>query len=522
MSLARQFLSKNKNATIVFKAILNNTNFDGRGFEDWLGGPIPNGLLNRDAQFTSNAETLLSNQHVLNGGGVRDAMLTGIRTTKSIGAPLDTENIFEVGDVRLAYRNDESSAFNLQFREFEGASFEILVGGLSDSGRIGERELLFSEYLFFLSGKIPNHTYDHEEIFLALNTIPNELENQWPLETYSGSGGITNGDDQNNGKPKPFCIGRPKNITPVDLTDGLYQFHSGESAVSVDQAFNNGVELTLAAGDPLSESADIGTYKANSDGFVRAHVDVENLTLNVTGISGPANDALIELVRLGTKGRVTVTADAGDFPISYYFTEQRPLIDYVREIAYSLDFYIIHQDDGNIELKRRYNGQPNDFNGNQNIIDSFDITSGDIIEDSIEFLGVSERYSTYRIGYDKNWTVLDRDILPNNKKRELSREYLYVQQRSTLPLSDGIKEKTRIVETNLDNVADAELFSSLIFRDSRKRKRFSFSLINNRWSLEVGSVGRVAHPIIGNGLFEISSVSDDTSGTETQILGYLL
>lgn len=83
-----------------------------------------------------------------------------------------------------------------------------------------------------------------------------------PLQTnlYAGSGGAEGGDDL-EGKPKPLCFGRVRNMTPplVDSTNVIYQVHDG-TVYAIDGVFESGASITLDAG--VGTGGDVVDYTA--------------------------------------------------------------------------------------------------------------------------------------------------------------------------------------------------------------------------------------------------------------------
>jgi hypothetical protein len=81
-----------------------------------------------------------------------------------------------------------------------------------------------------------------------------------PLQTnlYAGSGGVEGGDDL-EGKPKPLCFGRVRNITPplVDSTNVIYQVHDG-AVFAIDGVFESGADITLDTG--VGTGGDVADY----------------------------------------------------------------------------------------------------------------------------------------------------------------------------------------------------------------------------------------------------------------------
>ncbi|WP_422363188.1 hypothetical protein [Pyruvatibacter mobilis] len=83
-----------------------------------------------------------------------------------------------------------------------------------------------------------------------------------PLQTnlYAGSGGAEGGDDL-EGKPKPLCFGRVRNMTPplIDSTNVIYQVHDG-TVYAIDGVFESGASITLDTG--VGTGGDVADYTA--------------------------------------------------------------------------------------------------------------------------------------------------------------------------------------------------------------------------------------------------------------------
>lgn len=485
MNEARNFLKKNPSSIIVFETVVNNTVFNGRSFDDFNGGATPNGLLNRDISANTNGRLIFSNGSALNSGS-RDCMINGFQLRKSIGEPLTSDNVLEVGSSTFSFRNDVSSKQKIQNRKFKGASFDIKVGGIDNEGRLDENLLTYDKYLTLFSGKIQDMTHDEDEIFLALRSTPIELENQFPLNTYLGTGGLE-GDDNNQGRVKPYAVGEVINATPQDLGGGLYQYHDGDDAL-ITEVYESGSPLTAVMGDPFLDSANQGEYildQSNpSSGYFKVNDQTNTITCDISGAQingnrlGYSDEVVSHIINLSTKGLYSLNDLGGVFRIGYYFTEQLPVIEHVRNIITPLDYFIDHLDDGNMLLKHRSNGAYLDFSENENINDSFTFIDHENIEvSSIDMLGSSERHSTYKVGYAKNWTVLRDSEAENQLRRRLNKEFIYLEQESILPIEDGIKSSTRTIQTNLSLKSDAEKIASLVLEVQKKGESILLKLL---------------------------------------------
>ena len=523
MSLARDFLAKSEDPTIVLNLNLDNTALAVEGFEDWNCGDIENCGVNNDVVINNNSLVRISNQEVRHAGEVITALSSGAQILKSIGAPLTDENIVEIGRAEIPFNFDIANTLKLQNRDFQGRLYSIDVGG-----KVGNTQISFSAYHSLVQGKIKDMTHDSDVLTVTIDTLPVEYLNEFPLNTYRGTGG-RQGDEDNLGRTKPYAVGFVENATPVDLGNGLYQFHDGTGAVATE-VFDQGVNLTLVEGNPFTGDPAIGEYMTNTTGFIKVHIETDQLTCHIQGaligggFDARADKILSHITTRATAGRRKLNDLGGDWEMGYYFTTRRPIIEYVREIATNLDYYIIHEDNGDLSLKKRYNGNRTDFQGNLNEINTFSFDGSNIIEDTINGLGTSPRYTNYNVGYRQNWTPLRRTELPPEKRREFSREGLLARESSTLTIEDGVRENTREWQSNLRHKNDADKLASLVYRESLRRRKYEFEVENYRWLLMPGMVGTIDHPIIRSGLFEIASVNDDTDTEEltTKVTGYLL
>lgn len=134
---------------------------------------------------------------------------------------------------------------------------------------------------------------DQDNVRLPLRDWTFVLEQPLQTSLYAGTGGAEGGDDL-EGKPKPLCFGRVRNITPplVDSTNIIYQVHDGQ-VLAIDSVFESGAAITLDAA--VGSGGDVADYSA----LVSASVSAGHYaTCNAAG-----------LLKLGASPTGLITAD---------------------------------------------------------------------------------------------------------------------------------------------------------------------------------------------------------------------
>lgn len=112
-------------------------------------------------------------------------------------------------------------------------------------------------------------------------------------QTYAGTGGL-DGNEELEGKHKPFCVGENPNVTPqmIDSTSLVFQYHRGQ-AEGVTAVYDRAVEL------PRDTSVGTGGDVADYDALTGASIDAGKfITCDALGI-----------FRLGSSPAGLITAD---------------------------------------------------------------------------------------------------------------------------------------------------------------------------------------------------------------------
>lgn len=504
-----------KNADQIILTIetrLNNTAISEWGFEDWNAGTIPNCGLDLDIVIDSNAEILITAGQARNSGG-SDVVTEGLQLRRSLGDTFVSGVEQSLGKLKLSYRNSGDA---LNTRDWDNRDIIVRAGGV-----LNGQELRYPDYPLFFKGVSKGYDFDETNMQVTLSTGPKELSNVFPFNTFNSG--------EARGEVLPVVFGTVRNYSPVDLGSGLYMFHDTQygAVESVNAAYNNGTELVLEAGDPLTESPISGNYMTDGNYIKVNDSDEMVLTVDLTGydiISLPDRNERIgyiveELVYQGSKARIPVTwigSKVTTEKIGWVIDQQKTLRQHLEEILTPHDLYFTDNlFDNGITIRRRYNGQALDFNGNTNVRNSFSFNEEDIIEGSLRRIKTESRPQTTTVLYDKNWTVLDGDGVPSVNRNRMRKEY----EKTAVVLSPGGAASSRNIKTMFINETDAEAFNvQTAARDGARNQRYSMTVHGIGHNLEVGSVGVLDHFLLPTQSFsEIRQITENTVTRRTDL-----
>ena len=250
MPTVTEVLSKAEQVIGVFEATLDNTAKGAFGYEDMCGGTVPLASLDHSLNVVSNAAVTLTCGQAYNSNG-SDVITTGLFHTRSLSDNFKGGAVKTVSDIQLDY---DASPDNLHFRNFRHKRFAYKIGG-----KIDGVETRYADYPTYLTGTTSGRRHNDRGMSVSLSTNSPNLEKPFPTNKY------TSGEAE--GEAIPFVIGHVKNMKPIDLGSGLYQFHDG-AVMACDitdiKAYDNGAELTKVAGDPSTQTPLTGEFMADT------------------------------------------------------------------------------------------------------------------------------------------------------------------------------------------------------------------------------------------------------------------
>ncbi len=385
---------------------------------------------------------------------------------------------------------NENSLDYLLSKNWDGARYKILVGGTINKKKYNEETIDFSDYLTFISGQVNGYDWNDREIGIALGSTDQALDVPFPPNIYTSG--------EHEGKSKPYVIGRVYNITPVDLGDGIFQFHDGD----VDQIIevrDKGVVLTSAgfSTNLESESPSSGEYYYSNRGTIKVGGDPAQITLDVQSEETIASRVFTALVKEHTA--------IDDFSVEYigyqmgwYVTDITTLKDLLYRLSSGMDLNVGVDRFGKFFLKKRKN--PIDTPS------SFQITESDIDPKSLKRTASPKRPRVYQVEYRKNWTVQNTSDLPAAVRSKYSSRGLYSSSKNNVGITTI---DLKYIETALVDKIDADEIRDLIYRDSRKRHTVRFKIRNSKWDIQAGDIGEVNHPRLPFTKMEVLSVTVD-------------
>ena len=193
-----------------------------------------------------------------------------------------------IGTVRILHGD---GGVNLRNLNWYGRSLEVKRGQRGDA---------LGDFTTVIRGRITSMRWDREVFELGVSDLASELDVPLQDTLYAGSGGDEGGDDI-KGRPKPRCLGKPRNIAPVlvDRANLVYQF-SDRAAKAVDAVYDQGLALDSEGDIRTMSLADIRDWPACGGRYV---TDLAN-----------------GLIRLGAPPAGTPTMDAqGDIATFSWF-----------------------------------------------------------------------------------------------------------------------------------------------------------------------------------------------------------
>lgn len=275
--------------------------------------------------------------------------------------------------------------------------------------KAGEDGAAYSTFTTVFSGVTGIAGFGRNEIILPLVDKRGMLDKLIQPTLYAGTGGNEGGDDLKS-KPKPVCLGKCQNITPVpvDYTNRVYQVNNG-AIEAIDAVYDNGKLLTLTTdytvdlpnGRFTLVAAAAGQVTADVRGdktgavYVSSAADIlERLAVTFGGLADPADLDTASFTALNT----ATTAVLG----FYSGTLARNLLDVMDEIVTSIGGFYGFNRAGLYTVGRfeAPTGSPD------LVLDESGVIKRTLVRDNY-----SQPVWRQRLGYGRAWTVQYPDQL---------------------------------------------------------------------------------------------------------------
>lgn len=424
----------------------------------------------------------------------------------SIPLNFSGQNFRQVQGQLVAATTNMNNLDSLLSSDWDGAKYTAYVGGTINRRKYNEQTLTFEEYKTLIEGNVSGYEWTDRTLEVSLGSTEQLLDVAFPPNTYTTG--------ENEGKVKPYVIGKVRNITPIEQAEGsqIYQFHDGTNFKSVDAVRDSGDALTnngLVSDLSLASPGD-GEFNYSSDGFIKVGGSPTQITMDVTGEETTCSIALVRLIQRHTS--VTeFSVSYVDYQIGVYVTELTTVKELLYRLAEGMDLNIGINRFSQFFVSKRldpFSSSP-----------SFSLTSSDIEPRSIRRLPSPRRPSVYQVEYNRNWTIQNPNDLPSVNRREYSERAFFASSKRNVGTStSGVK----YIQTALTEKNQAEQIRDLINRDSRKRHLMRFTIIRNSTDINAGDVGEVTHPRFPFSRFVVLSVVNNPFRKEAklEVVGY--
>lgn len=308
---------------------------------------------------------------------------------------------------------------------YDGRLIRVWLGGDPDDG------WTFDDYFEVFNGLAEEATWTEKLLTLVARDPSTRLDVPLQKNFYAGDDTDGEGGEDLKGKPKPICLGRPRNFTPVsiDRTTLLYQVHDGE-IVSGGVPYDKAEAYTFSGDDPdlatlLAWTQVAGEYRTcDAEGYFRLG-STPNGIVTVDGIQGASDSGTLREKQgamlkyaLQTYGGFTddeidlgalAGLDANNREVSFYATEPVTLAELADQILSPSGY-------------RTFDSIGRFTAGRISISDA----AGTIAAPNIVSLSRERTpLPAYRIslGYARNWTVLRESDLTIPDDRDLDADF---------------------------------------------------------------------------------------------------
>jgi hypothetical protein len=230
----------------------------------------------------------------------------------------------------------------------------------------------------------------------------------------------------------------------------------------------------------------------------------DNFQFVMDAVGDSTNDDLVAACQyISTAANDTnspITSSITSPTIGKYISTSNRWIDHVREMVGSVDCYLdVDSNGNNIDIKRRWNGQPVDADGNITAVDAFSFDDDSIID--FKELAAEPSYSKSEVRYN----IKENDV--DNSATATSTN-IFSRSNETL---------TTI--TPLVDEADAQVVANLVTRDGTPRRKYEITVQGAGHGIKPESVGFLSHQRTKDGLMVVRRVREYILSKKTIITG---
>ena len=311
---------------------------------------------------------------------------------------------------------------------WEGRAVTVRMGRKGDS---------FSGFAVVFSGICGALAYERNTIVVGIRDKQEELDTLLQETLYAGSGGNEGGDDLKD-KPKPVCLGRCLNVTPVtvDTTNHVFQVHDGQIE-AIEAVYENGRSLTvatdytvdLANGRFTLVNAPSGLVTADVKGdktggvYVSSAADIpRRVAVTYGGLADPVDLDTASFTALDAKTTAILGLYAG--------ATARNVLDVLDDIAGSVGGVYGFDRDGRFTV-----GRLEAPSGAAALV----IGENDVVENGVRRESFGPPVWRLRLDYGRCWTVQSADVL-DATATDAHKEFVSVEYRTAAEEDTDVKE----------------------------------------------------------------------------------
>jgi len=402
-----------------------------------------------------------------------------------------------IGD---AYNADELTTYL-----YDGRDIRLYLGGSPDEG------WTFGDYVEVFRGRCEEATWTEDLLTLVVRDPSTRLDVPIQNTFYAGTGG-DEGQEELEGKPKPLCYGRPRNISPVlvDRNYLIYQIHDGP-VLAIGDVYGKGDLYTLSgdttdlrAWTPVS-----GEYQTDlSRGMFRLGSTPQGI-VTADNIQG---DSDLDLPSLAT-------LDANNQELSLYLTDSTTISEVV-------DLILLPRGYRTFDTLGKFRAGRLELGVTSIIVKAPYIVS--LLRDHTPL-------PAYRIslGYARNWTKMSENDLAA-VGAELDKDFATNEWRRVVAKDDAVWNPTaqtgkhpRAKDLTIDSLwndsADAQTevdsLHSLVKAD---RNTYRVTCVGMHFRARVGETVRLIHPRFGLSAGKAMLILGVTENTSTGLTDFRL
>lgn len=259
--------------------------------------------------------------------------------------------------------------------------------------------------------------------FKSSTSIAIKLRNKLERLNMAVSETELGGTTANQDELLPYVFGEVFNITPLFIDNATLKFKVNNGPIEdIIEVRDNGVPVSF------TKQLSVGEFTLNRQPFGRVTCSVQGLKDGTTFLKTVPSIIKYLVLNLGDNDNQFEASEVDDAaftasesetpqPVGIYLSQRENLLDVCEQLARSVGSQMVINREGKLQLIKvtlPLSGTP------------FDITTNDILEDTLTPTEKLEVIASYKIGYCKNWTIQENleTGIPQNHKSLYAKEWL--------------------------------------------------------------------------------------------------